>query len=74
MGMTHNGINYTVTPGADARIWHWQFELAGRLIVGKTRTSLRQLAIRRVEQRIDRELKQLRPKARGRLSDTSPQA
>ena len=60
--MTHNGIDYTLTASADARSWHWQFELAGKLIAGKTRTSLKLFAARKVEQRIDRELKQLRPK------------
>jgi hypothetical protein len=60
--MTHNGINYTLTAAADARIWHWQFELAGKLIAGKTRTSLKLFAVRKAEQRIDREMKQLRPK------------
>jgi hypothetical protein len=55
--MTHNGINYTLTAAADARIWHWQFEVAGKLIAGKTRTSLKLFAVRKVEQRIDREMK-----------------
>jgi hypothetical protein len=55
--MTHNGINYTLTAAADARIWHWQFELAGKLIAGKTRTSLKLFAVCKVEQRIDREMK-----------------
>lgn len=71
--MTHRGINYTLTAAADARIWHWQFELAGKLIAGKTRTSLKLLAARKVAQRIDRELNHLRPKAPRRV-DTSPQA
>lgn len=60
--MTHNGIDYTLTASVDARIWHWQFELAGKLIAGNTRTSLKLFAARKVEQRIDRELKQSRPK------------
>jgi hypothetical protein len=65
--MTHNGINYTLTAAADARIWHWQFELAGRLIAGKTRTTLKLLAARKVAQRIDRELRHSRSKARGQV-------
>jgi len=43
----------TETPG----VWKWQFRIGDQVKTGKTETRLYQLAIRRVLQRIDRELK-----------------
>jgi hypothetical protein len=38
-------------------VWQWQFRIGDTVKTGKTETNLRPLAIRRVHQRIDRELK-----------------
>ena len=38
-------------------VWKWQFRLGDELKTGKTETRINLLAIRRVELRIDRELK-----------------
>ena len=54
----HRGIEYTVTPSAPG-IWQWQFRLGDAVIAGRTETRIRQLAIRRVHLRIDRELKKI---------------
>jgi hypothetical protein len=54
--MMHRGVEYTVsqsTPG----VWNWQFRIGDAVISGKTETNIRLLAIRRVQLRIDRELK-----------------
>ena len=54
--MIHKGVEYTVTAAAPG-IWKWQFRIGERVVNGKTEARLQLLAIRRVELRIDRELK-----------------
>jgi hypothetical protein len=54
--LKHRGVDYTVEttmPG----VWKWQFRIADKVITGNTETAISFLAIRRVQQRIDRELK-----------------
>jgi len=54
--MLHKGVVYTVamtSPG----VWKWQFRIGDTVRSGKTETKIRLLAIRRVQLRIDRELK-----------------
>jgi hypothetical protein len=43
----------TTTPG----VWKWQFRIGEKLNSGKTETRINLLAIRRVQLRINRELK-----------------
>jgi hypothetical protein len=54
--MTYKGVEFTVTAVAPD-VWKWQFLLGDRVIAGKTEARLNLLAIRRVQLRIDRELK-----------------
>jgi hypothetical protein len=54
--MIHKGVEFTVTAVA-AGVWKWQFRIADRLVAGKTDTQLYLLAVKRVQIRIDRELK-----------------
>lgn len=54
--MIHRGIEFTVTAVAPG-IWKWQFRIGDRVVSGKTEAKLNLLAIRRVQLRIDRELK-----------------
>ncbi|XIA63919.1 hypothetical protein ACFIOY_33840 [Bradyrhizobium sp. TZ2] len=54
--MIHKGVEYTVTAVAPG-IWKWQFRIGDRVVSGKTEARLQLLAIRRVQLRIDRELK-----------------
>lgn len=49
------GIHVTT---ATPDIWKWQFRIGDAVKTGKTETRINLLAIRRVQQRIDRELKQ----------------
>ena len=54
--MIHRGVEYSVTavtPG----IWKWQFRIGDRVVTGMTEARLQLLAVRRVQLRIDRELK-----------------
>jgi hypothetical protein len=54
--MVHKGIEYSVTLIAPG-IWTWQFRIGDEVKTGKTETKLNLLAMRRVQLRIDRELK-----------------
>jgi hypothetical protein len=54
--MNYKGVEYILTPVAPG-VWKWQFQIADKVISGKTEARLNLLAIRRVQLRIDRELK-----------------
>ena len=54
--MIHKGVEYTLTPVAPG-VWKWQFQIGDKVISGKTEARLNLLAIRRIQLRIDRELK-----------------
>jgi hypothetical protein len=55
--MNHKGIDYSVASTTTPGIWAWQFRIGEKLKTGKTETNINLLAIRRVQLRIDRELK-----------------
>ena len=54
--MIYKGVEYTQTPVAPG-VWKWQFQIGDKVISGKTEARLNLLAIRRIQLRIDRELK-----------------
>jgi hypothetical protein len=63
--MIHKGVEYTVTLAAPG-VWNWQFRIGDKVKTGKTEAKLHLLAIRRVQLRIDRELKKVgQEQARG---------
>jgi hypothetical protein len=55
--MNHKGVEYTVATTVTPGTWKWQFRLGDEVKTGKTETRINLLAIRRVQLRIDRELK-----------------
>jgi hypothetical protein len=57
MAMNHRGVDYTVMTTAMPGIWKWQFRIGDRVKTGTTETRINLLAIRRVQLRIDRELR-----------------
>ncbi|WMT72311.1 hypothetical protein [Bradyrhizobium sp. Ash2021] len=54
--MNYKGVEYILTPVAPG-VWKWQFQIGDKVVSGKTEARLNLLAIRRVQLRIDRELK-----------------
>jgi hypothetical protein len=63
--MNYRGVEYTVTMTTVPGVWKWQFRIGDEVKTGKTETRIDLLAIRRVQLRIDRELKkvqELRPR------------
>ena len=59
--VTYKGIQYTIAPTAEPDIWRWQFQIGERVKTGRTETRINLLAMRRVQLRIDRELKKAEP-------------
>jgi hypothetical protein len=57
--MNHRGVEYTVTATSVPGVWKWQFRIGDEVKTGKTETKIDLLAIRRVQLRIDRELKKI---------------
>jgi hypothetical protein len=55
--MNHKGVEYEIAATAIPGIWKWQFRIGDLIKTGKTETRINLLAIRRVQLRIDRELK-----------------
>jgi hypothetical protein len=57
MNLNHRGVEYVVVASATPGVWQWQFRIGDQLKTGRTETSMSLLAMRRVQLRIDRELK-----------------
>ena len=55
--MNHRGVEYTLTKSESPGVWNWQFRIGELVRSGKTEARLNLLAIRRVQLKIDRELK-----------------
>ncbi len=55
--MNHKGVEYSLTRSETPDIWKWQFRIGNLVKSGRTEASLPLLAIRRVQLKIDRELK-----------------
>jgi hypothetical protein len=68
--MKHKGVEYMVAPTATRGVWRWQFQIGDLVKTGRTETRISLLAMRRVQLRINRELKkasaQPTPPHRGR--------
>ena len=57
--MNHRGVEYSVTATSVPGVWKWQFRIGNEIKTGKTETKIDLLAIRRVQLRINRELKKI---------------
>jgi hypothetical protein len=55
--MNHNGVEYSLTRSETPGIWKWQFRIGSLVKSGRTEARLPLLAMRRVQLKIDRELK-----------------
>jgi hypothetical protein len=55
--MNHRGVEYSIVVGGAPGIWKWQFRIGDKIKSGRTETKLNLLAIRRVQLRIDQELR-----------------
>ena len=56
--MNHKGVEYTLTRSETPGVWKWQFRIGDLVRSGRTEARLLLLAMRRVQLKIDRELKQ----------------
>lgn len=55
--MNHKGIEYTLTRSETPGIWNWQFRIGDLVKSGRTEARMLLLAMRRVQLKIDRELR-----------------
>jgi hypothetical protein len=55
--MNYKGVGYGIARSTTPGVWNWRFQIGDKVVTGKTETKLAVLAARRVEVRIDRELK-----------------
>jgi hypothetical protein len=55
--MNYKGVEYTLTRSETPGIWNWQFRIGDLARSGRTEARLLLLAMRRVQLKIDRELK-----------------
>jgi hypothetical protein len=56
--MDHKGVEYTLTRSETPGVWKWEFRIGDLVWSGRTEARLLLLAMRRVQLKIDRELKQ----------------
>ena len=61
--MNHKGVEYAVAATATPGIWKWHFRIGDQVKTGRTETRISHLAVRRVQLRIDRELKRAVPES-----------
>ena len=57
--MNYRGVEYSLTMTAVPGVWKWQFRIGDEIKTGRTETKIDLLAVRRVQSRIDRELKKI---------------
>jgi hypothetical protein len=57
--MNRKGVEFTVSQ-VDEDCWNWRFQIGETVKTGSTQTRLKGMAAHRVQQRIDRELKEAR--------------
>lgn len=55
--MDYKGIDFTLAPTTIPGVWKWQFQIGDEVKTGRTETRINFLAIRRVQLRIDRALR-----------------
>jgi len=56
--MDHKGVEYTLTRSETPGVWKWEFRIGDLVRSGRTEARLLLLAMRRVQLKIDHELKQ----------------
>jgi hypothetical protein len=57
--MVHKGVQFRVQEAAESGVWIWEYKIGMRTEDGRIRADLRELAVRRIHQRIDRDLREL---------------
>lgn len=57
MMQQHKGVEYMIAASSTPGVWKWQFRIGDQVRTGRTETRINLMAIRRVQLRIDRELK-----------------
>jgi hypothetical protein len=64
----YKGVEYIVVATAEPDIWEWRFEFGNKVRTGRTETRLAALAARRVQSKIDAELRAVKLAVPGQKS------
>jgi hypothetical protein len=62
--MVHKGIHFTIEEAAEVGAWIWEYKIGAQIKSGRIVTGFHELAIRRVRQKIDRDLRELHLRAK----------
>jgi hypothetical protein len=57
--MNRKGIEFSLKQ-VETGLWKWQFQIGNTVTIGKTHSTLRGIAVRRAQTRIDQELRKAR--------------
>ncbi len=57
---SYKGVDFTLVESTTRGVWHYRFQIGDKVKSGKIDAKLDLLAIRRVHERIDRELRKTR--------------
>jgi hypothetical protein len=68
--MNRRGIEFTLVQ-VEPDVWQWQFQIGGTVTTGRTQTRLKGMAVHRVQQRIDIELRKPRDLAAAQIDGGS---
>jgi hypothetical protein len=63
--MVHKGVEFRIQEAAEGGVWIWEYKIGMRTADGRIKAGLRELAVRRIHQKIDRDLRELHLKALG---------
>jgi len=53
----YKGVEYTVMATAEPDVWEWRYQIGDKVKTGRTQTRLAALAARRVQSKIDADLR-----------------
>jgi hypothetical protein len=57
--MVHKGVQFRIQETAEGGVWIWEYKIGMRTEDGRVKADLRELAVRRIHQKIDRDLREL---------------
>jgi hypothetical protein len=57
--MVHKGVQFRIQEAAEPGVWMWEYTIGRRTEDGRVKADLRELAVRKIHQRIDRDLREL---------------
>jgi hypothetical protein len=57
--MVHKGVRFRLQEATERGVWIWEYKIGMRTEDGRIKAALRELAVRRIHQKIDHDLREL---------------